>query len=47
MSKGCEFVFHFLSSSLNYWVELKDGEEVEKEKLSSKDIKYLTNVFAE
>ena len=47
VSKGCQFVFHFLASSLNYWVELKDGPEIEEGKLSSKDAKYLSSAFAE
>jgi hypothetical protein len=28
VTKGAQFVFHFLSSSLHFWVELQQEEEV-------------------
>jgi hypothetical protein len=47
MSAGCQFIFHFLSSSLYYWVELKDPENVEEGKLSVKDAKFIQSTLAE
>jgi hypothetical protein len=42
VTKGAQFVFHFLSSSLHYWVELQQEEEPEPEKLSIKDSKVIS-----
>jgi hypothetical protein len=47
MAAGCQFIFHFLSSSLYYWVELKDPENVEEGKLSVKDAKFIQSTLAE
>ena len=39
MAEGARFNFHFLSSSLHYWVEL--AQEGETEKLGRKDVKVI------
>lgn len=55
MKSGTTFIFHFLATSLNYWVEIKDGQEDPEassspskvQKLSSKDSKYIEQVLNE
>lgn len=41
MASNSQFIFHFLSSSLYYWVELVQDGEAEHEKLGKKDIKVI------
>lgn len=45
VSKGAQFVFHFLSSSLHYWVELQLEGEAEPDKLSPKDSKVISEIL--
>lgn len=45
VTKGAQFVFHFLSSSLHYWVELQQEGETEPDKLGSKDIKVIEEIL--
>lgn len=41
MAQGSSFIFHFLSSSLYYWIELVQEGEPEAEKLGKKDVKVI------
>lgn len=45
MTAGSQFIFHFLSSSLHYWVELVQEGEQEPEKLGKKDLKVIEEIF--
>jgi ornithine carbamoyltransferase len=45
MTKGSQFIFHFLSSSLHYYIELQQEGEVEPEKMGSKDIKVIEEIL--
>jgi hypothetical protein len=45
MSPGSQFVFHFLSSSLYYWVELVQEGEQEPNTLGKKDIKLIEEIL--
>jgi hypothetical protein len=45
MAQGSQFIFHFLSSSLHFWVELQDPEQLEPGKLSRKDAKAIQDIF--
>lgn len=41
MTAGSQFIFHFLSSSLYYWVELIQEGEQEADKMGKKDVKVI------
>ncbi len=45
MAKDSKFIFHFLSSSLHYWVELVQEEQPQPEKLGKKDCKVIQQIL--
>lgn len=45
MTKDAKFIFHFLSTSLHYWVELVQEGEPEPEKLGKKDSKVIEEIL--
>jgi hypothetical protein len=45
MAKDSQFIFHFLSSSLHYWVELVQEGEPEPDKLGKKDCKVISEIL--
>lgn len=45
MAKDSRFIFHFLSSSLHYWIELHQEEEPEAEKMGKKDTKVIEEIL--
>lgn len=45
MAQGSNFIFHFLSSSLHYWVELVQEGEPQPDKLGKKDVKVIEEIL--
>jgi len=41
VSEGVEFVFHYMSCSLQYWVEVVEKNPPQADKLSRKDMQYI------